>query len=100
LATTDIELLDFPRRRILPGGQAHALFVGIGAVDDDLRRRLAVDGPVQLVLHGGEKALGGLGGDVVVDGGGVDVGDFLVELALAQADLADALQAALRSTFL
>jgi hypothetical protein len=29
---------------------------------------------------------------VVVDGGGVDVGDLLVELALAEADFADALE--------
>ena len=39
-----------------------------------------------------KKTLGGLGGDVVVDGGRVDVGDLLVELAHAQADFPDALE--------
>jgi hypothetical protein len=34
--------------------------VGVGPVDDDLGGGLPVDGPVQLVLHGGEEALGGL----------------------------------------
>ena len=66
--------------------------VGVGAVDDDLGGGLPVDGPVQLVLHGGEEALGGLRRHVVVDGRGVDVGDLLVELALREPDLADALE--------
>ena len=38
------------------------LLVRVGAVDDDLGRRLPMDGPVQLVLHSGEEALGGLRG--------------------------------------
>ena len=67
-------------------------FGRIGTGDDDLCGRLAVDGPMQLVLHGGEEAHGGDSGDVVVDRGGVDVGNFLVELALAQADFPDALE--------
>ena len=50
---------------------------------------MAVDGVVELVLNGGEEALGGRGVLVVVDAGGVDVGDFLVEATLGQADLAD-----------
>ena len=53
---------------------------------------MTVNGPVQLVLHGGKEALGGGGGDIVVNRGGVDVGDLLVELALRQPDLADALE--------
>jgi hypothetical protein len=65
---------------------------GVGAVDDDLGCGLPVDGPVQLVLHRREEALGGLRRHVVVDRRGVDVGDLLVELALRQADLADALE--------
>lgn len=88
----DIEFLDFAFWRILPGGEAHAVFRGIGSVEDDFRRRLAVDGPVEFVLHGGKETLGGLGGDVVVNRSGVDVSDFLVKLALAQADFPDALQ--------
>ncbi len=76
-------------------GQPHVFLAVIGAVHDDLRRRLAVDGVVQLVLHGGEEALGGGGGRVVVERGGVDVGDLLVELALGKADLPDLFQLAL-----
>ncbi len=68
LSHTDVELLDLPFRAILPGGQAHVLFFGIGTVDDDLRRRLAVDGPVQLLRHGGEESFGGPGGEVISEG--------------------------------
>lgn len=47
---------------------------------------------VHLVLHRSVEALGGGGGAVVIHGGGVQIRDFLVELALAGADLPDALQ--------
>ena len=50
------------------------------------------DGVVQLILYGSEKAFGGSGGGIVVDGSGVDVGDFLVEATLTSADFANALQ--------
>lgn len=50
-------------------------------------------------MHGGKEALGGGGRDVVVDGGGVEVGDFLVELPLAPADFADALELFLEILF-
>jgi hypothetical protein len=88
----DIELLDFTLRRVFPGVQAHVRFGRNDPGDDDLCRRLSVDSPMELVLHGGEKALGGGGGDIVVDRGGVNVADFLVELPLAQADFPDALE--------
>ena len=88
----NIELLDFPRGRVLPGGETHTVFCGIGTGKDDLCRRLAVDGPMQLVLHGGEEPFCGGGSHIVVDGGRVNVGNFLVELPLAQADFPDALE--------
>ena len=87
-----VELLDLAMGRVGPRMQAHVLPGGVGAVDDDLGCGPPVDGPVQLVLHGGEEALGGLRRHVVVDRRGVDVGDLLVELALRQPDLADALE--------
>jgi len=62
------------------------------SVDDHLGGGLPVDGPVELVLHGGEETLGGGRAQIVVNGGGVDIGDFLVELALAQTNFADALE--------
>jgi hypothetical protein len=64
----------------------------IQSLIDDLRRRLTVNGPVQLVLHRGKEPLRRRSGDIVVNRGGVDVGDLLVELALAQPDFPDALQ--------
>ena len=90
---------NLPLGRVLLGGQPHAVFRRIGARDDDLRRRLAVDGPVELVLHGGKETLGRGGGDIVVDGGRVDVRDFLVKLALAQADFPNPLELLLEVFF-
>src|ERR1035441_6011790 len=49
-----------------------------------------MSGPVQLVLHRLEKYLGQFRVAVVVDAGGVDVGDLLVEEPLAGADVPDA----------
>jgi hypothetical protein len=43
------------------------LLAGVGAVVDDLGRRLAVNGPMQLVLHGGKKTLGSLRRYIVVN---------------------------------
>ena len=51
-----------------------------------------VDGVVELVLDGGEEALGGRGVLVVVDAGGVDVGNLLAEAALGQADLTELIE--------
>ncbi len=49
-----------------------------------------VGGPVHLVLHGLEEQRRSLGGRVVVDAGGVDVENLLVEHPLGRADVADA----------
>ena len=69
--------------------------VGPGAGGDELGGSVAVDGVVELVLDGGEEALGGGCVLVVVDAGGVDIGDLLVEAAIGQADLADLVEQAL-----
>jgi hypothetical protein len=92
LATTTSNFWILPCGASFHVRQPHVGLVGIGAAVDHLGRRLPVDGPVQLVLHRGEKPLGGLRRHVVVNGRGVDVGDLLVELALREPDLADALQ--------
>ena len=61
--------------------------VAVGAVPDDLGGGPAVNGPVELVLHGGEKGLADLGVGIVINAGGVDVGDLLVEKPLGGADV-------------
>ena len=48
-----------------------------------------MDGEVELVLDGGKKPWVVLGLGAVVEGGGVNGGDFLVKPALAGADFAD-----------
>jgi hypothetical protein len=73
-----------------PVGQAHVRLVGIGAAVDDLGGGLAGDGPVHLVLHRLEEADADVQRRVVVDAGGVDVGDLLVETPLRGADVLDA----------
>ena len=66
---------------------------GVGTVGDEFRRRLAGDGPVQLVLDGGEERLGDLCRAVVIDTALlVDIGDLEVEAPLAGPDGADTLQ--------
>ncbi len=44
-------------RRVLPLGQAHVGFHGVGTALDDLRGGVAVDGEVQLVLDRGKEGL-------------------------------------------
>ena len=61
----------------------------IAAVHDHLRRCLTVHGVVHLVLDCGKKALRGGCGCVVIQRGGVDVRNFLVELSLREPDLPD-----------
>lgn len=51
-----------------------------------------MNGIVHLVLNGGVEPFGRKRGCVVVDGGGVEVCDFLVELPLAGTDFTNALQ--------
>ena len=88
--TSDFRIL--PSRRVLPGRQAHVELGRIGGGVDQFRRRLAGDGPVQLVLHGGEELLGQRRVGVVIHRQGVDVRDLLVKAPLAGPDFPDALQ--------
>ncbi len=95
LADGDVAAQDLALGAARPGGQAHVGLVGSSARGDELGGGVAVDGVMELVLDGGEEALGGRGVLVVVDAGGVDVGDLLVETALGQADLANLVEQAL-----
>ena len=65
-------------------------FGAVGAIVNDFGGGPAGDGPVHFVLHGFEKAEAGFGGGIVIDAGGVDVGDLLVEPPLRGADVLDA----------
>ncbi len=99
LGNTDVKLLDFTFWSVLPGRQAHVLFLMISPINNHFGSRLAVNRPVQLVLDGGEKALGGLRRYIVVDGRGVNIGDLLVKLALGEANFPNALQLLLKVLF-
>ncbi len=74
------------------GFEAHGGEGCVGALVDNLGSGAAVGGEVDFVLDGGEELLGGLGVRGVVDAGGVDVEDFLVEAAFGGADVADAFE--------
>ena len=87
-----VGLFDLAVRRVLPGGQTHVILRVVGALHDELGGGVPVHGEVHLVLHRGIEAFRGGGSTVVVDSSGIQVGDLLIELALAGTDLPDALQ--------
>ena len=87
-----VEFLDLSCRPVLPGAQPHVGLVGVCTVINNLGRRLPMDGPMQLVLHGGKKPQSGLRRHIVVNRCGINVGDLLVELALGEPNLTHALQ--------
>ena len=70
-----------------PIGEAHVRFGAVGTGVNNFRCGLAGDGPVHFVLHGLEEfdALRLRG--VVVDAGGVDVGDRLIKPPFGSADI-------------
>ena len=63
----------------------------VGPPMDDFGRRMAVDGPMELVLDGRVEGLRDLGLGVVINAGGVDVRDLLVKAALGGPDVPDTL---------
>ncbi len=84
-----------------PGGfQPHEGLGGIGSSGDDFGSRVAMRGPVHLVLHGGKEGLRGLRVGRIIHTGGVDIEHLLVEAALRGADVADALQQFVEVIFL
>lgn len=85
--------MNFPVGSTVPAGQPHVFLVVVGTIHDRPRCRLPVNG--KLVLHGSKEAFCCRSAGVVVDGCGIDVGDFLVELALREADFPDFLQLSL-----
>lgn len=89
LGDGDIVFADFIAT---PVGQAHVGFGVVGPLVDYLGGRLAGDGPVELVLDGLEEGQAYLLGGVVIDGGSVYVGNFLVESPLGGANVLYATQ--------
>lgn len=65
-----------------PRSQAHVRLPGIGAGVNDLGGGLAGNRPVHRVLDRLEEADAFVRGRIVVDAGGVDIGDLLVEAPL------------------
>ena len=76
--------------RTVPSCQPHIRPAAVGTGGDQLGGGLAVDGEMHLVLYRGEKILGEWELRVVIDTGGVDVGDLLVKAPLAGADVLQA----------
>ena len=66
--------------------------VGIRTFYDQLRRRVAVDGIVHLVLHRLEEQAGRLCVFVVIKRSGVQIRHFLIEFAFRQTNLPNLLQ--------
>ena len=77
LADGHVAAQDLAIGAVRPAGQAHMGLVGSGTGGDELGGGVAMDGVVELVLDGGEEALGGRGILVVVDAGCVDVGEIV-----------------------
>jgi hypothetical protein len=55
-----------------------------------------MDGLVHLVLHRSEEPLGGRSAGIVVNRGGIDIGDLLIKFALRKPDLPNFFQLALK----
>ena len=70
----------------------------IRTIPNGLCRCLAVDRIVQFVLNRRKKSLGRRGRWVIVQRGGVDVGDFLVKLAFRKPYLPNFFQLALKKS--
>jgi hypothetical protein len=62
---------------------------GLVASADDFRGRMAMRGPVHLVLHNLKELPRHLGVRVIVDARGIDVGDLLIEHSLAGANISN-----------
>lgn len=77
LADGDITWQDLAVGAVRPAGQAHVGLTSSGTGLDELGGGVAVDSVVELVLDGGKEPFGGGGVLVVVDAGGVDVGEIV-----------------------
>lgn len=82
-------------RRTLLGRQAHVRLAAVGTPDDQFRRRVAMNGIVQRVLHLIKKGLAGRCIPVVVHRRGVNIRDLLVKPASEHPNLATLGQQAL-----
>lgn len=88
----DIRLQNLAALSLLPSGQPHVNFGGIGGSIDEFRRRLSGDGPMQLILHGGKEFPGQRRLGIIVGGQRIQVGDLLVKTAFTGPDFPDAFQ--------
>lgn len=90
LRDSDIAPLNLALGGVLPRREAHTRFGSVGPVRDDLSGRLSGNGPMELVLNGGEKRLGQFGFGIVVDTGlFVEIGDLELEAPFACPDLSN-----------
>ena len=60
---------------------------------------MSVNNKMQFVLHGGEKGADGRRIFILANSGGIDVGNFLIELAFTEPDFPDFFKQALKVVF-
>ena len=72
---------NFSVRGIFPSCQSHVFFGMVCSCHDDFRSGVSMDGIVHLVLNRGKEVFCGFAVNRVIDGSGIDVGDFLVKSA-------------------
>lgn len=85
----DVGLADQSRRCGFPRRQPHVRLRGVGTLGDDLGGGVSVASPMQFVLRRGVEVQRDRRIFVVVDARRVDVGDLMIEAALARTDRTD-----------
>ena len=88
----NIALFDFAVGSVLPCVKPHVRLFGIGTLIDQFCRRMAMHGIVHLVLYLRKELFCGQRIAVIIQRSSVNVSEFLIEVALRNANLPDALQ--------
>ena len=88
----NIALFDFAVGSVLPCVKPHVRLFGIGTFIDQFCRRMAMHGIVHLILHLRKELFCGQCIAVIIQRSSVNISEFLVEVALRNANFPDALQ--------
>ena len=96
LGNGNVVSLDFPFGCIFPTGQPHLFLLVVSPIHNHLSRRLAVHCVMHLVLNCCKEPLRCRCGRVVIQRRGVNIRDFLVELAFRDPDFPNLLELPLK----